>query len=442
MESEKASRRILDKDWTEAHKKERPVVFTRLLGLVFSVWVLFLTITPQFLLAGVSQGDSMIVIAVLDLLPQNVPPGEAAMMTELLRDELLKSGAYKLVEKQRLDEVIEEQTFQQLGATQEELAVQLGRLLNASKVTLGTLGMIQDVRFLSVRMVNVETGLVEASAIERGFSARDADQAVIRVVRSLRGLPPLEGSLDAWTTGTSKMVRYWMVYTGANVGSVVDFHAESAFKSGPIPGQPIWSSNAAEVKSVASFPGLGLRVGAWKRWFGGDLEISALSHNTVAQKVFYDMEGFIWMPDEKIWYPVVLDTLDIPDKFQRLFSLGIGGNFYIHIPSKLAQPYVGFGASLLMNKVKSEQPGPGSYALIVQGLATEGEKLNSTSLGWAFQIPFGVKVPVSKTTFVYLEFRVARHFFYYVSSDVFQRESDRFTLQTFQLLLGTGRMFR
>ncbi|UCH63822.1 MAG: hypothetical protein JSU77_05090 [Fidelibacterota bacterium] len=364
------------------------------------------------------------------------------MMTELLRDELLKSGAYKLVEKQRLDEVIEEQTFQQLGVTQEELAVQLGKLLNVKKVFLGTLGKIQDVRFLSVRIVNVETGQVEVSAIERGFSARDANRAVIQVVRALRGLPPLEESIAAWTTGTSKSVRYWMAYAGVNAGNVVDFHAESAFKSGPIPGQPIWSGNAAEVKSAASFPGLGLRIGAWRRWFGGDLEISAVSHNTVAQKVFYDIQGYIWMPVEKIWYPVVLDTLDIPDNFQRMFSLGFGGNFYIHTPSELAQPYVGFGASLLMNRVKSEQPGPGSYALIVQGLAPEGEELNSTSLGWAFQIPFGIKVPVSKTTFAYVEFRVARHFFDYVSSDVFQKEKDRFTLQTFQFLLGIGRTFR
>ncbi len=275
---------------------------------------------------------------------------------------------------------------------------------------------------------------------------RDADQAVIRAVRTIRDLPPLEGSLDAWTTGTSKMVRYWMVYIGANVGSVVDYHTNAAFKGQANPREPIWSGNAAEVKSVASFPGLGLRVGAWKRWFGGDLEISALSHNIVAQKVSYDIKGYILRSphgrESYHWDPWFLDTLDIPDKFQRLFSLGFGGNFYIHIPSKLAQPYVGFGASLLMNKVKSEQPGPGRYALIVQGLATEGEKLNSTSLGWALQLPFGVKIPVSKTTFVYLEFRVARHFFHYHSSDVFERESDRFTLQTFQLLLGTGRMFR
>ena len=142
------------------------------------------------------------------------------------------------------------------------------------------------------------------------------------------------------------------------------------------------------------------------------------------------------MPDQEIWYGVYLDTLDLPNKFQRMFSLGFGGNFYIHLPAKLVQPYVGLGASLLMNKVTSDYPGPGNLALGI-----EGEPLNSTSLGWALQLPIGIKLPVSETDFLYLEFRAARHFFNIVSGDAFQREKDWFTLQTFQFLLGIGRTF-
>ncbi len=376
------------------------------------------------------------VVVVLDLQPQNVPPGDAALMTDYLRDELVNSGDYQVVERQRMNEVIAEQDFQRLGVTQEEYAVRLGQLLNANKVFLGTSGMIQDVRVLTVRIVDVETGQVEASKRASGFSTRDTDEAMQRIVLALRGLPA--GSLTSnWPTDPSKAVSYLMVYGGWNVGSLVDFQAESVFKSGPVPGEPIWAGGVALVKSMASFPNFGLRFGAWKGWFGGDFEISALSHRLLAQTVPFDIEGYIYLPDNEIFYPVKLDIVTLPNEFLKMFSLGFGGNFYIHIPSQFVQPYVGLGASLLMNRVTSDHPGPGNYILGLQG-----ENLNSTSLGWALELPIGIKIPLSTTTFMYLEFRAARHFFSLVSGDSFQREKDRFSLQTFQVLLGTGWMFR
>lgn len=410
----------------------RPSVWGLLAGVLLFVY------TPQDLLSAAAQAERQLVVVVLDLQPQNVPPGDAALMTDYLRDELVNSGDYQVVERQRMNEVIAEQDFQRLGVTQEEYAVRLGQLLNASKVFLGTSGMIQDVRVLTVRIVDVETGQVEASKRASGFSTRDTDEAMQRIVLVLRGLPA--GSLTSnWPTDPSKAVSYLMVYAGGNIGSLLDYRAESVFKSGPVPGEPIWAGNAAEVNSAAWFPGLGLRLGAWKKWFGGDLEISALSHRTLAQSVFYDIKGFIRVvqPDSAFWFPVYIDTLDIPDRFQRTFSLGFGGNFYIHIPSKLVQPYVGISVALLMNRVTSDHPGPGNWALKLGGAP-----LNSTSLGWSIQLPIGIRVPISSSTFVYLEFRPARHFFSIISGDGFQRERDQFTLQTFQFLLGTGWMFR
>ena len=391
---------------------------------------------PKVFLAGVSHGRRQVTVAVLELRPQNVRPGDATLVTDYLRDELVNSGVYQVVERQRIADLLAEQDLQLLGLTEVEYAARIGHFLNANKVFVGDYGIIEDVRVLAVRMVDVETGRVEVSKTVGGFSTRDTGEAVKRIVLALRGLPA--GSLTSnWPSGPSKAVSYLMVYGGWNVGSVVDYRAESAFKSGPVSGEPIWAGGAVEVKSVASFPGFGLRLGARKKWFGGDLEISVLSHTIPAQSVFYDIGGFIWLPDPAIFYEVYLDTLDLPDNFQRMFSLGFGGNFYIQIPSRLVQPYIGLGASLLMNKVTSDYPGPGNLALEI-----EGEKLNSTSLGWALQLPIGIKMPLSRTTFLYLEFRAARHFFAIVSGDSFQREKDWFTLQTFQVLLGTGFMLQ
>ncbi len=91
---------------------------------------------------------------------------------------------------------------------------------------------------------------------------------------------------------------------------------------------------------------------------------------------------------------------------------------------------------LLVNRAKSDYSGPATYAVGIKGV-----KLDSTSLGFGIQIPIGVRVPVTDKWFVYGEFRPARHYFSYVSGDQFQKERDRFVLQTFQALFGLGLAF-
>ena len=382
-----------------------------------------------------SPVNERIAAAVLDVVPQSVAAGEAALVTELLKDELLRTNIYTIVEKQQLDAVIAEQSFQHFGLTEAERAVELGKILTVNIIFIGTLGKIQNVRILAVRMVDIETGEIVKSAIERDFSARDASLAVRRVVQKLHGFALDEASIVIQTAERSDVGRYVMLYSGWSLGSLINYDVESVFKSGPVAGEPIWSGLAAEVKAKPRFPGVGLRLGAWKKWFGGDVEISALSYSSTAQSIHYDIAGYVRLNNE--WYEVFLDTLVIPDNFQQMLALGFGGNFYIHIPSKIVQPYMGIGASMLMNRVTSDLPGPGNVAM---GL--EGVPLNSTSLGWAVQFPMGIKYPLSNQRFVYIEFRPARHLFSFVSGDGFQRERDRFTLQSFQLLLGYGLIFR
>lgn len=385
--------------------------------------------------AQVAAATQKIAAAVLNITAQNVPAAEAALMTEFIKNELLNAGTYSIVEKQRLDAVISEQSFQHFGLTEAEFAVELGKILSVNTIFIGTLGMIRNDRILAVRMVNVETGQIIKSVIEREFSARDASFAARRAVQALLGLAIDEIAPEILIETRSDVGRYIMLYSGWSLGSILDYDAQSVFESGPVPNEPIWSGLAAEVQAHPRFPGVGLRLGAWRRWFGGDVEISALSYTTPRQNVYYDMSGFIRVDDQ--WYPVYLDTLELPENFQRIFALGFGGNFYINIPSKIVQPYLGVGASLLMNRVTSDFPGPGNVALELDGVP-----LNSTSLGWAGQLLIGFKYPLADQKFVYVEFRPARHLFSIVSGDGFQRERDQFTLQSFQLVVGYGFLLR
>jgi len=95
-----------------------------------------------------------------DLEPQNVSKGDASIISDLVRRELLETGKFNVVEKQQMDKIVAEQMFQQYGCTSEECVVKLGRLLNVQAMLIGSFGKLAGKYVVSIRVVDVETGKV------------------------------------------------------------------------------------------------------------------------------------------------------------------------------------------------------------------------------------------------------------------------------------------
>jgi len=98
--------------------------------------------------------------AIADLRGENVSAGDAAVMADLLRNELVKTNTFTVIEKQNMDKVLAEHAFQQTGCSSEECAVKLGKLLNVQRMAVGSFGKLMDSYILSIRVVNVETGAI------------------------------------------------------------------------------------------------------------------------------------------------------------------------------------------------------------------------------------------------------------------------------------------
>jgi TolB-like protein len=97
-------------------------------------------------------------IAVSDLEPQGVSASDAAVVADMLRGELVKTGMVNVLERQNMQKVMAEQAFQQTGCTSAECAVKLGKLLNVNRIVTGSVGKLGDMYFVNVRIVDVETG--------------------------------------------------------------------------------------------------------------------------------------------------------------------------------------------------------------------------------------------------------------------------------------------
>jgi curli biogenesis system outer membrane secretion channel CsgG len=115
---------------------------------------------PYKPVAPLAPGVKKLNVAIADLRAENVSSGDAAVMADLMRSELVKTGSFNVIEKQNMEKVLSEHAFQQTGCTTEECAVKLGKLLNVQRMAVGSFGKLLDSYFLNIRVVNVETGEV------------------------------------------------------------------------------------------------------------------------------------------------------------------------------------------------------------------------------------------------------------------------------------------
>ena len=105
-----------------------------------------------------------VTIAVLDFDGDGVSQSETRTLTNRLRDEMFKTGAYIVLERGKMDEVLKEQGFQQTGCVTSECAVEVGNMLGVQQMIGGSIGKVGNMYTVSARIIDVETGKVLKSA--------------------------------------------------------------------------------------------------------------------------------------------------------------------------------------------------------------------------------------------------------------------------------------
>ena len=95
-------------------------------------------ITANFLYSETQEDDYEKNIAVFNLDARGVSDIEAKAITDRLRIELQKSGEYRLLERDMMNMILEEQSFQLSGACSEaSCLVEVGQLLAVNKIPVG-----------------------------------------------------------------------------------------------------------------------------------------------------------------------------------------------------------------------------------------------------------------------------------------------------------------
>ncbi len=164
--------------------------FTLLLGLAIG-WADVAALAQSRPAPGADKSAKQELVALLNLEALGATQNQAAALTDRLREELLKSGRYTLVDRSQMDAVLNEQALQQSACISQECAVKVGKLLGVRTIIAGRVNQVEEgLWVLSCQMVDVETAqTLRAESVEQEGKFRAVfGQAVPALAARLTGV--------------------------------------------------------------------------------------------------------------------------------------------------------------------------------------------------------------------------------------------------------------
>jgi len=145
----------------------------KLVSLYLSVFLISTGILPPA--RSWAQDTEKTTLAVLDLTANGISVAEASSLSDYLRGQItrvISSGefiskahiSYVTVERSQMDKIFDEFNVQNTGCTDISCAVEFGKMLNAERIVIGSVGLVGETYTISTRIVDVKTSTTLAVA--------------------------------------------------------------------------------------------------------------------------------------------------------------------------------------------------------------------------------------------------------------------------------------
>lgn len=234
-------------------------------------------------LAAQTDSAAKTPVAVMMLRGSGVAEADAKFLTERLVIELQRAGVFEVMERDKMDEILREQGFQQTGACDETAClVEAGRLLPVEKMIGGSVGHVGNVYSAQIRLIDLVTGKVERTAtrdykgelehlLTAGMRESAEELSGKRAVQVQAAAPAAAGQdqdmmrrlLEAQYEDKTKSkgwAVFWSIIPGYGVGNLYakNYVAGGLFLVGDAVAQAAWISALASSDSSTSAGALGL----------------------------------------------------------------------------------------------------------------------------------------------------------------------------------------
>lgn len=110
------------------------------------------------LILGLTWGQT--ILAVFDFSNNGLRDNEVRTLTDRLRTELVKIDGITVVERTKIDDILKEQKLQRSGCV-DECLIDVGKILGATDVVIGSVGRVGSTFTISARIVDATSGKIE-----------------------------------------------------------------------------------------------------------------------------------------------------------------------------------------------------------------------------------------------------------------------------------------
>ncbi len=122
-------------------------------------FIIFISVSVIF-----AQETEKLRIAILDFNNTGgLSKQETITLGNRLSSMLVETDAFIVLERGQMDDILDEQGFQQTGCTTTECAVEMGELLNVEKMISGSIGKLGQTYTIDLSLIDVKTARIEKS---------------------------------------------------------------------------------------------------------------------------------------------------------------------------------------------------------------------------------------------------------------------------------------
>lgn len=132
----------------------------------FSLFILIYLVSSTFSSDSqpLPETEKLETVAIQNLEARGISENEAATLTDVLRNNIMNTGKYQVMERNEMESILKEQAFQQSGACSDEACiVEMGQVLGIEKIIAGSIGRVGKAYSINIRIISVQTGKITNS---------------------------------------------------------------------------------------------------------------------------------------------------------------------------------------------------------------------------------------------------------------------------------------
>jgi TolB-like protein len=129
---------------------------------------LFLLICTFFLISA-AAAEQIPRIAILPFNPIGVSESDAKVLTNLFEAAIVKTGVFEVIEQNQADRILDAQAYTLSSCTDETCAVEIGELLSAESIIIGSVSKLGEMFIVTAKIIDVTTGKnIRADSVQGG----------------------------------------------------------------------------------------------------------------------------------------------------------------------------------------------------------------------------------------------------------------------------------